>query len=194
MGGAIFTIGYGKRSVEDVIDLLRREAVQYLIDVRSSPRSKFNPGFSAEPLQEVLRNAGIRYVFMGDSLGGRPNDLTCYESGHVIYDRVRARPFFQEGIRRLLRAIEQNLNVCLLCSESRPEDCHRSKLIGFELDVLGTPVTHLGAQGERLSQADVLAVIQSVQGDLFGSSLRSRRTYRPAAMVAGREGEPIVEP
>ena len=41
---------------------------------------------------------------MGDTLGGQPKDQSCYEDGKVLYDRVRERDFFREGIGRLRRA------------------------------------------------------------------------------------------
>src|SRR5688500_17675406 len=123
MAGSIITVGYGNRSLEELIAVLRNESVQYLVDVRTSPRSRFKPEFSAERLDASLKAAGIRYVFMGDSLGGRPPDPACYQDGHVVYDIVQKQPFFTAGIERLLNAIRQDLKVCLLCSEGRPTDC-----------------------------------------------------------------------
>ena len=185
MKGSIITVGYGNRSLEDLIALLRGESVQYLIDVRTSPHSRFKPEFSAAPLQASLKAAGIRYVFMGDSLGGRPPDPACYQDGHVVYDVVQKQPFFTAGIERLVKAFGQDLQVCLLCSEGRPTDCHRSKLIGVALEAIGIPVVHLGAGGERLTQAEVIASLESSQGDLFGQQLRSRKAYRTKTMTGG---------
>lgn len=179
----VFTIGYGKRSLEEVVGQLREASVQFLIDVRSSPRSKFNPDFSADNLERSVHAAAIKYVFMGDTLGGRPNDLSCYENGHVIYERVLRREFFQKGIERLLNALNQQLRICLLCSESNPADCHRSKLIGVALSSLHVEVVHLCKDRERLTQAQVMASLESLQGDLFGAQLRSRKAYSRKAIA-----------
>jgi len=186
MEGTLLTIGHGNRPLDEVVGQLRDESVQFLIDVRSSPQSKFNPDFSSKPLERSLHAAGIRYVFMGDTLGGRPDDISCYENGHVIYERVQARPFFQKGIERLLNALAQRFTVCLLCSESNPADCHRTKLIGVALGAAGVEVVHLCKNGERLSQAQVMASLESLQGDLFGAQLRSRKAYNRKSMAAGR--------
>jgi uncharacterized protein (DUF488 family) len=177
MATPIMTIGYGNRALDEFIRLLKKESVQFLIDVRSSPYSRFKPEFSGEPLEQALRRAGIRYLFMGDSLGGRPGDESCYEDGHVIYDRVQTREFFQAGIERLRRASDHDFRVCLLCSEVRPGDCHRSKLIGVALARLGVHVVHFGPSDEHLTQAQVISGLESLQGDLFGQQLRSRKTY-----------------
>ena len=174
----VFTIGYGNRPVADFLAALSRRRIQYLIDVRSSPRSKYRPEFSANELRTLLKQSDISYVPMGDSLGGRPDDSSCYEDGHVLYDLVRERHYFQDGIKRIQEALSKNLRVCLMCSEGKPEDCHRSKLIGSALEALGVNVLHIDAQDEELSQREVLARITPVQPNFFGSRMTSRKAYK----------------
>lgn len=180
MSVSILTIGYADRSLSDMLSLLHREDVQFLIDVRSIPVSRFKPEFSRESLENSLKSKGIRYVFMGDSLGGRPSDPTCYENGHVIYSLVQDRPFFRSGIDRLLNAAAGGHHVCLMCSESRPEDCHRSKLIGVALSELGIAVSHIDKQGDLRTQDEIIERLQPGQSDLFEPRLQSRKTYRPS--------------
>jgi hypothetical protein len=42
---------------------------------------------------------------------------------------------------------------------------------------IGVEVIHLCKNGEHLSQAQVMASLESLQGDLFGVQLRSRKAY-----------------
>ena len=70
----ILIIGYGDRSFEVFRDLLVKNAVAYVIDVRSSPRSNFSTAFNRDRLAGLLAAAEIKYVYMGDELGGRPED------------------------------------------------------------------------------------------------------------------------
>ncbi len=74
----IYTIGYGSRSIEQFIEVLQQHEIAYLIDVRSAPYSRYKPEFSKEALEAKLQQHRIRYVFMGDTLGGHPDDETCY--------------------------------------------------------------------------------------------------------------------
>jgi len=185
MSISILTIGYGGRSAEDLLATLKREGVRFLVDVRSNPLSRFNPDFSAEPLREKLQASGIRYVSMGDALGGRPKDQTCYENGHVVYERVQQKKFFKVGLDRLLKAHAQGIRVCLFCSEIRPEECHRSKMIGVSLENHGIDVVHLGPQGEHLTQAEVMARLETAQAEMFESGLRSRKSYRSVKRAFG---------
>jgi uncharacterized protein (DUF488 family) len=139
----IYTIGYGNRSIEAFIALLQQYQIQFLIDVRSRPYSRFNPQFSKATLESQLKQAGIHYVFMGDTLGGRPNDSTCYQDGRVDYSKVREKLFYQAGIGRIHTAWEKQLCVALMCSETKPQECHRSKLIGRTLIEQNIDVRHI---------------------------------------------------
>ena len=82
-----FAIGVGDRSVSQVIDLLKTHDVEFLVDVRSHPDSDQHALFSPEPLQAALAAAGMRYMFMGDSLGAEPDDPSVQRDGSVdVYD------------------------------------------------------------------------------------------------------------
>lgn len=87
----VYSIGHGNQSIDDFIVLLNQYDIKYLIDVRSRPYSKFNPDFNKEALERVLTQKGIKYVFMGDKIGGLPEDLTCRADDKIDYDTFLAR-------------------------------------------------------------------------------------------------------
>jgi uncharacterized protein (DUF488 family) len=98
----------------------------------------------------------------------------------VDYDKVRLQPFFQQGIDRLRKAFERQHPVVLLCSEGRPEQCHRSKLIGEALAAAGIPMCHIDEDGALLSQTQVIDRLTKGQMDLFGQvPFTSRKRYGP---------------
>ena len=180
----LYTIGYGSRTLEEFLALLQAHRIEYLVDVRTAPYSKFKQEFNKDLLQHHLEKAGLHYLFMGDSIGGQPKDPACYTDGKVDYDKVRARPYFQAGIERLKKAFAQQQRLALMCSEGRPEECHRSKLIGETLAEAGIPVCHLDENGQLLTHQQVIDRLTHGQLDLFGqSSFTSRKRYGP------REGE-----
>ena len=87
----LYTIGYGNRKPNEFLTLLKNFGTEYLIDVRSQPYSKFNPQFNQHDLKFFLERNGIKYVFMGDSIGGRPKDTSCYDDeGKVDYEKYPA--------------------------------------------------------------------------------------------------------
>jgi uncharacterized protein (DUF488 family) len=177
----LLTLGYGKRTIDEVIALLREHEVEYLVDVRSAPWSKYQPDFSHDALKTHLRAAGITYLYMGEELGGRPKDRSYYDEDTVNYGRLKESPAFREGIGRLRKAWDGGYRVALLCSEARPENCHRTKLIAKTLVEEGMDVVHLDEDGIVLSHDEVMERLSEGQPTLFGDlpqAARSRRKYR----------------
>ena len=163
----IYTIGYGSRSIAELIELLHAHKIVYLIDVRSAPYSRYKPEFSKAPLANALEQHGIRYVFMGDALGGRPDDETCYVNGKVDYEKVKATASYQHGIQRLRTAFSQQHSIVLMCSEGKPEACHRCKLIGATLTHENIAVMHIDENGEQLTQEQVVERLKGGQLSMF---------------------------
>jgi uncharacterized protein (DUF488 family) len=153
MPSPLFTIGHGTRPLPLFLELLGKFHIAFLIDIRSIPYSAFNPQYRREPLAKALHEHNIRYVFMGDALGGRPSDPSCYHDGKVDYEAVKQKDFFLRGIERLKTAYEKDLKAALLCSESKPAECHRSKLIGPALQYNNIPLMHIDENGALLDQA-----------------------------------------
>lgn len=172
------SIGYGDRPWDEFVERLRRHNVRFLIDIRSQPRSR-QPEFNADTLEFLLSKVGVRYVFMGDTLGGKPDDPFCYVDGKVDYARCEQRPAFRSGLERLQTALGGGHRVALMCSELDPERCHRSKLIGQALAKEGIELTHIDRNGERVSQRAVIGRITGGQAALFGETFTSIGRYEP---------------
>jgi uncharacterized protein (DUF488 family) len=182
----LITIGYGQRSINEVIDLLAQHGIRFLVDVRSVPWSRYQPDFSRNMLEECLATHDIVYVSLGEELGGRPKDVNCYDSkGRVNYEACRQRPVFRHGIGRLRAAWEQGQRVALLCSEVRPQNCHRSKLLGAALLDAGIEVMHLDETDTIVSQREVMDRLLGGQLTLFDDP--------PPAKVTRSRGRRLVD-
>ncbi len=178
----IYTIGYGSRSIEQFVKVLQRYKIVYLVDVRSSPYSRYKPEFSKVELASELQRHNIRYLFMGDTLGGRPDDENCYnEDGSVDYEQVKKTQFYADGIDRIRTAFSQQQLVALMCSEGKPEECHRCKLIGVTLTDEEIEVTHIDENDTEQSQDEIISRLTRGQLPLFDeadkSTSRSRKRY-----------------
>src|SRR5437868_5544033 len=123
----LFTIGHSNHSLEELIQLLENNGVMLLVDVRSTPMSRYNPQFNRENLAVDLPQRGIQYAFAGKYLGGRPVDPTCYKKRtlpdegtdylhEVNYPEVMKREWFIKGIDRLLELADEQTSA-IMCSE-----------------------------------------------------------------------------
>lgn len=158
---ALFTIGHSNHPVQLFVDLLSKNNIQVVVDVRSAPYSRFVPQFNKGAIEATLSLNGFRYVFMGDSIGGKPADQSLYdENGQARYAELAGLPFFQQGIERLLAGLHAGWRIALMCAEENPLRCHRHLLIARELEFRhGAAVMHLRAAGraERAKDAFVNA-------------------------------------
>ena len=175
----IHTIGYGNRSFQEFVDILVKNEISFLVDVRTVPTSRRDENFSRENIGSALELNKIKYVFMGASLGGRPSDINCYTHGHVDYKKIMDKPFFNVGIERIKTASDKKIRLALMCSECKPEECHRSKLIGEKLTELNIPLVHIDENGKSISHAEVMVRLQSFQTSLIenNSIYLSRKKY-----------------
>ena len=98
----LYSIGHSNHALETFLELLRQHRIEVLVDARSHPYSKFAPHFDAHSLKQAVIGAGMKYLFMGKELGGRPDGDEFYDAeGHVLYWRVAESHLFLDGIARL---------------------------------------------------------------------------------------------
>jgi len=168
---SFFTLGHSNHDLSAWFALLRQHGVEMVVDVRSSPYSRYVPQFDKEILQRSLEEAGIRYLFLGSELGGRPANPACYDAkGRVLYSRLRDDARFQAAIARLESGMER-FHMALVCGEEDPAHCHRRLLIGRVLTERGHTMLHIRGDGRLESDEMVAAAsgktLVDVQGELF---------------------------
>ena len=175
MSHKLFTIGHSAAQLSVFLAALKESDVSLLIDVRSRPQSQRFPHFDQIELQEALRMTGFRYLFLGEELGGRPEDPKAYGSdGIVDYAKWRKSRAFQAGIERVLTE-SAACDLALMCAEEDPLNCHRFLMICPELVALGIEPLHIRKGGviETQQEAEDRLLQQQHLGAAAGGSLFS---------------------
>ena len=166
----VYTIGHSTHPIERFIQLLRGHAITALADVRSAPYSRMNPQFNREPLEEALKEAGISYVFLGEELGARSKDPSCYRRGKVDYELLARTELFQSGLERVRNGARTH-RIALMCAEKDPLDCHRTILVARNLVEQGLPVSHILSDGSvenhDQSISRLMRMLRIGEDDLF---------------------------
>ena len=145
----VFTIGHGRRPVEELTDMLRTACVETLVDVRRFPGSRRNPQFNQAALAETLGGVGIDYRH-AEELGGRRSN----EPGEERFPCIRVAAFRSYAARMGTEAWQQALEIalaepspCFMCAETPWWRCHR-RLVAEFLTARGDEVIHLIRPGE----------------------------------------------
>jgi len=154
----IYTIGHSNLDLDALIAVLKEHGISWVADVRSAPYSRRYPQFNRRPFASALNAAGIRYLFLGDKIGGKPPEGhggDAWSQGKLnpmLVSGLSEMPRWREGIAALVSAVTTldrgGKTGCILCSEADVSNCHRS-LIAFEIEAMlpGLTVDHLRPVG-----------------------------------------------
>lgn len=144
----IYTIGHSNHKWETFLPLLQQHGIELLVDVRSRPVSRFAPFANRGRFPALLARENVKYLFMGEALGGRPGDLSLYgEDGKPDYEKMAEDYSVTAGIAELVTVVE-NSKTAIMCSEEDPAGCHRLLLIAPALEALGVEALHIRKNGE----------------------------------------------
>ena len=69
MGSVFFAIGHSTRPIDKFLQILVAHHINFLADIRTIPRSRYNPQFEQAALKKTLVSAGIAYRHL-KGLGG----------------------------------------------------------------------------------------------------------------------------
>ena len=149
MRGPVYTIGHSTRSIDDFIHLIKSHGVERLIDVRTIPRSRFNPQFDVAQLPTSLAAAGVHYLHM-PGLGGlrRPRQDSINTGWRNVSFRGYADHMqtaeFRDSLERCIEMASAE-RIVLMCAEAVPWRCHRS-LIADALVARGAEVREIASE------------------------------------------------
>lgn len=161
----LFSIGHSNVSLDRFVELLQQHRIDWLVDTRSKPYSRYNPHFSRDPLKHSLNEQGFEYIFLGNLIGGKPEGEAFYfQNGKVDYALLSDAPFYREGIEKLI-ALGQQKRVAFMCAEADYKHCHRYWLITRTLVTRGIQVQHILHTGETVSS--IAAEFEAAQPSLF---------------------------
>lgn len=163
MKRTIYTIGYGNfKCFSEFTDILQFYMINYLIDIRSIPFSKYYYQYDSVKLKYALPREGIQYIH-AKNLGAKATGLDVYSKVSDIagdidlstvpvckrpdkcelkpddyivdFNKYRANNTFIQTVKKLrnARIDEASGPICVMCAEASPLDCHRYFYVGKEL-------------------------------------------------------------
>jgi uncharacterized protein (DUF488 family) len=174
----LWTIGHSTRSLDELVAALKGFQIDLLADIRRFPASRRHPHFAIDPLKRGLFQAGIRYEYLGDELGGFRK--TTPDSPHVGlasssfrgYADWTANSMFQKGIDRLLLLAREH-RAAYMCAERPPASCHRRILSDFLAVVKGCEIVHILDPGMGKAHETTRNLRRAGDGFVYASPQRS---------------------
>ena len=132
----VFTIGFTQKTAEEFFKLLKVNNINLVLDIRlnnSSQLAGFAKGRDLQYfLSEILHinyEHELRFSPTKELLSSYKKKYITWEEYEVIYKSILQ----ERNVESILREEYGNkLNkICLLCSEAKPEKCHRRLLAEY---------------------------------------------------------------
>ena len=129
----IHTIGYTKKSAEKFFNLIRKENIATLIDVRLNNTSQLSAFAKKDDLKFFLKElCAVQYYHIPqlapteDILKGYKKKNITWESYETLYLKLLSERNIDEIINPEI--LDKS---CFLCSEDKPNNCHRRLAVEY---------------------------------------------------------------
>jgi uncharacterized protein (DUF488 family) len=123
----LFTIGFTKKSAEQFFTRLEKSGTKRLVDVRLNNVSQLAGFAKKDDLRYFLQAiCGIDYLHL-PLLAPTQRMLDAYKKDRVDWQLYETQFLELMRERQIEREVSRDVLVdaCLLCSEDKPEHCHR---------------------------------------------------------------------
>lgn len=133
----LFTIGFTKKQLKEFIEIIEKNEITKIIDVRLNNTSQL-AGFSKYPDFEYLlyRCCNVKYEHIPDlapsaEILKKYKDDNNWQSYEVAFINLLKSRNLNNIINKIYNSSE---NICLLCSENKADKCHRRLVVEFIRD------------------------------------------------------------
>lgn len=152
----LFTVGHSTYDIDYFISLLKTYDINCVVDVRSTPYSKYSIQYNKDSIKMSLKSHNITYIHMGMEFGARRSSKDLYtREGYVDFERVKHDKAFKAGIERIKVGLKKGYNIAFMCTEKRPDECHRCILVGRNFKDLGYKVINIINESEYKLQEEI---------------------------------------
>ena len=173
---------HSTRTITEFVDILGSGGVEIVVDVRTVPRSRANPQYNEDVLEERLGSYQIRYARIPGlgGLRGRSHDVSPEVNGHWRnqsfhnYADYALSPDFTDAFNELLE-LSNKSRCAIMCAEAVWWRCHR-RIISDYLLARGRKVLHLMAN-DRVEPAQLTP----------GARVEGRFVVYPASRAAAAD-------
>ncbi len=195
----LYTIGYAGKNFEDFINLLIKNNINCLVDVRSTPKSKTFPMYDFSNLKKELKKYNIKYGSMKECFGARRIEnevykkIILYNNDYievVDFEKVHLLDVFNDGFKRIVQGSLNN-NICFMCSEKNPFDCHRAIMVAEYFYQKGYEIIHIIDENTKINHANL---DKELKNNFEESKKKFRKTYEDELNYSGNlftENKPL---
>ena len=143
----IYTLGFTQKNAAEFFELIRKNGIEILIDIRLNNKSQLAGFTKGTDLAYFLKEiCNCKYVHCTE-FAPTKEILDDYKKGRINWNEYE-KLFIPLMIKRdvldiYIKKFGDYNKVCLLCSEPTPEKCHRRLLSEYLKQKIDAEIIHL---------------------------------------------------
>lgn len=146
---SVYTVGHSTRTLEQFVEIVSGFGVDTIVDVRTVPRSRTNPQYNLDTLEQRLAEFGIGHQQIPELGGLRKKSKTVDDEVNAFwvnrsfhnYADYALSAEFEVGLNRLLE-LSKTQRCAIMCAEAVWWRCHR-RIVADYLLLRGVEVIHI---------------------------------------------------
>jgi uncharacterized protein (DUF488 family) len=144
---SLFTIGYEGKSLESYLNILIRNNIKVLCDVRKNPLSR-KYGFSEKTLQNACEAVHIKYIHIPELgiVSEKRKNLNSQQDYDLLFKEYEETvlPNQKNSLSHIKDLVKEYKRVSLTCYEASATQCHRSRVANkIHYNNKDVPLKHL---------------------------------------------------
>lgn len=152
----LYTIGHSQHSLEKFLNMLKTYDINYVLDIRSIPFSRYAPQFNRDQLKNFLQGYSINYANMAIAFGARQNNKNLYTiENYLDFEKVRNTAQFKQAFDNVLKGLNEGNKIAFMCTEKNPSECHRSIMVTKAFSDANIPIKHILEDFSYILQDDI---------------------------------------
>ena len=139
----LYMIGHSNHPLELFREMLERDKISVLYDIRMIPFSRYVPQYNQTTFPDVLAEWDIEYRYH-NSIGPRVegDEPLCDGSG-FRYDKALKRERIVEGLKALVNELTDQDAAAVMATKREPLECHRFLILSRVLKEMGHTIKHI---------------------------------------------------
>ena len=139
----LFMVGHSNYPLEQFVEMLQRENISVIYDIRLMPFSRYVPQYNQTTLPAELFKYGIEYRYKKE-LGPRfEGDKSVFDKNGFNYQIALNRDRISKGLKDIVEENTATENIAIMATKKDPLECHRFLVLTPVLKKMGYNVSHI---------------------------------------------------
>jgi len=188
-----YMVGHSNHPLELFHEMLAREEITLLYDIRMIPFSRYVPQYNQTTFPAILQEWGIAYQYRSD-IGPRvEGDTPLYDGDGFHYDKALKRERIVKGLEALASELNADEKVAIMATKKEPLECHRFLILSRVLKEMGHNIIHILPEESVTTEALEAKLVATLERRIKRGTVALPQKYDTLELAYAAQAEKIAK-